>query len=58
VIRALREIVPVNPRPGENDGDGEVRKLYAEGRMLRWVESGTGAPAVVLIAGRNDTVLS
>ena len=39
-------------------GDGEVRKLYAEGRTLRWVESGTGRPTVVLIAGRNDTALS
>jgi pimeloyl-ACP methyl ester carboxylesterase len=26
--------------------------------MLRWVESGGGAPTVVLIAGRNDTALS
>jgi pimeloyl-ACP methyl ester carboxylesterase len=47
VIRALREIVPVTR--------GE---LNLGGRMLRWVESGTGSPAVVLIAGRNDTALS
>ena len=58
VIRALREIAPVT-RGGLNmKGDGEVRKLYAEGRTLRWVESGTGRPTVVLIAGRNDTALS
>jgi len=47
VVRALREIVPVTR--------GE---LNLGGRMLRWVESGTGTPAVVLIAGRNDTALS
>jgi len=47
VIRALREIVPVTR--------GQV---YLGGRMLRWVESGTGTPSVVLIAGRNDTALS
>ncbi|HLN70664.1 MAG TPA: alpha/beta hydrolase [Streptosporangiaceae bacterium] len=47
VILALREIVPVTR--GELD---------LGGRMLRWVESGTGTPAVVLIAGRNDTALS
>ena len=47
VIRALREIVPVTR--GELD---------LGGRMIRWVESGTGTPAVVLIAGRNDTALS
>ena len=47
VIRALREIVPV--------ARGE---LDLGGRMLRWVESGTGTPTVVLIAGRNDTALS
>jgi pimeloyl-ACP methyl ester carboxylesterase len=47
VIRALREIVPVTR--GELD---------LAGRKLRWVESGTGAPTVVLIAGRNDTALS
>ncbi len=47
VIVALREIVPVTR--------GE---LNLGGRMLRWVESGTGTPTVVLIAGRNDTPLS
>jgi pimeloyl-ACP methyl ester carboxylesterase len=47
VIRALRELVPVSR--------GQVD---LGGRMLRWVESGTGAPAVILIAGRNDTALS
>ena len=47
VILALREIVPVTR--------GE---LNLGGRMLRWVESGTGTPTVVLIAGRNDTALS
>ena len=47
VTRALREIVPV--------ARGE---LNLGGRMLRWVESGTGTPTVVLIAGRNDTALS
>jgi len=47
VIRALREIAPV--------ARGQVN---LGGRMLRWVESGTGAPTVVLIAGRNDTALS
>jgi pimeloyl-ACP methyl ester carboxylesterase len=47
VIRALREIAPA-ARGGLNLG----------GRMLRWIESGTGSPTVVLIAGRNDTALS
>ena len=47
VIRALREIVPVTR--------GQV---YLGGRMLRWVESGTGSPTVVLVAGRNDTALA
>jgi pimeloyl-ACP methyl ester carboxylesterase len=47
VIRALREIVPVTR--GEID---------LGGRKLRWVESGSGPPTVVLIAGRNDTALS
>jgi pimeloyl-ACP methyl ester carboxylesterase len=46
-IRALREIVPVTR--------GQVD---LGGRMLRWVESGTGSPTVVLVAGRNDTALS
>ena len=47
VLQALREIVPVTRG-----------RLNLGGRMLRWVESGTGAPAVILIAGRNDTALS
>jgi pimeloyl-ACP methyl ester carboxylesterase len=47
VLQALREIVPVTR--------GQVN---LGGRMLRWVESGTGTPTVVLIAGRNDTALS
>ncbi|HUB20926.1 MAG TPA: alpha/beta hydrolase [Streptosporangiaceae bacterium] len=47
VLEALREIVPVT-RGQVNFG----------GRTLRWIESGTGTPAVVLIAGRNDTALS
>jgi pimeloyl-ACP methyl ester carboxylesterase len=47
VLQALREIAPVT-RGRVNLG----------GRMLRWVESGTGPPAVVLIAGRNDTALT
>jgi pimeloyl-ACP methyl ester carboxylesterase len=47
VIRALREIAPVT-RGRVNLG----------ARTLRWVESGTGAPTVVLIAGRDDTALS
>jgi hypothetical protein len=46
VLEALREIVPVTR--------GQVN---LGGRMLRWVESGTGPPTVVLIAGRNDTAL-
>jgi pimeloyl-ACP methyl ester carboxylesterase len=57
VLEALREIVPVTRGQVEMRGEGEVRKLYA-GRMLRWVESGTGTPTVILIAGRNDTALS
>jgi pimeloyl-ACP methyl ester carboxylesterase len=57
VLEALREIVPVTRGQVEMSGEGEVRKLYA-GRMLRWVESGTGTPTVILIAGRNDTALS
>ena len=47
VLEALRKIVPVTR--------GQVN---LGGRMLRWVESGTGTPTVVLIAGRNDTALS
>jgi pimeloyl-ACP methyl ester carboxylesterase len=47
VLQALRGIVPVTR--------GQVN---LGGRMLRWVESGTGTPTVVLIAGRNDTALS
>ena len=47
VVEALRELVPVTR--------GQVN---LGGRMLRWVESGTGAPTVVLIAGRNDTALT
>jgi pimeloyl-ACP methyl ester carboxylesterase len=47
VIRALREIAPVTRG-----------QLDLAGRKLRWVESGTGAPTVILIAGRNDTALS
>jgi pimeloyl-ACP methyl ester carboxylesterase len=47
VLQALREIVPVTRG-----------RLNLGGRMLRWVESGTGAPVVILIAGRNDTALS
>jgi pimeloyl-ACP methyl ester carboxylesterase len=47
VVAALREIAPVT-RGRANFG----------GRMLRWVESGTGTATVVLIAGRNDTALS
>jgi pimeloyl-ACP methyl ester carboxylesterase len=47
VIEALRELAPVTR--GEAD---------LGGRMLRWVESGSGAPTVVLIAGRNDIALS
>ena len=47
VLEALREIVPVTRG-----------QMSLGGRMLRWVESGTGAPTVVLIAGRNDTALS
>jgi len=47
VLQALREIVPVTRG-----------RLNLGGRTLRWVESGTGAPAVILIAGRNDTALS
>jgi pimeloyl-ACP methyl ester carboxylesterase len=47
VLQALRGIVPVTR--------GQVN---LGGRMPRWVESGTGTPTVVLIAGRNDTALS
>jgi pimeloyl-ACP methyl ester carboxylesterase len=47
VLEALREIAPVTRG-----------QLNLGGRMLRWVESGAGAPTVVLIAGRNDTALS
>jgi pimeloyl-ACP methyl ester carboxylesterase len=47
VLEALREIVPATR--------GQVS---LGGRTLRWIESGTGAPTVVLIAGRNDTALS
>jgi pimeloyl-ACP methyl ester carboxylesterase len=47
VVEALREIVPVTR--------GQVSLGT---RTLRWVESGTGTPTVVLIAGRNDTALS
>jgi pimeloyl-ACP methyl ester carboxylesterase len=47
VIRALRVIVPVTRG-----------QLDLGGRKLRWVESGTGDPTVILIAGRNDTALS
>ena len=47
VIRALREIAPATRG-----------QLDLAGRKLRWVESGTGAPTVILIAGRNDTALS
>jgi pimeloyl-ACP methyl ester carboxylesterase len=57
VLEALREIVPVTRGQVEMRGEGRARKLYA-GRMLRWVESGTGTPTVILIAGRNDTALS
>jgi len=47
VLEALQEIVPVTR--------GQVN---LGGRMLRWIESGAGTPAVILIAGRNDTALS
>jgi len=47
VIRALREIAPA--------ARGHMDLV---GRKLRWVESGDGAPAVVLIAGRDDVALS
>jgi pimeloyl-ACP methyl ester carboxylesterase len=47
VLQALREIAPVTRH-----------RVNLGGRMLRWVESGTGPPTVVLIAGRNDTALS
>ena len=47
MLEALREIAPV--------ARGQVN-LGA--RTLRWVESGAGTPAVVLIAGRNDTSLT
>lgn len=47
VVEALREIAPVTR--------GQVN---LGGRMLRWIESGTGVPTVVLIAGRNDTALT
>jgi pimeloyl-ACP methyl ester carboxylesterase len=47
VIEALREIAPATRG-----------QLDLAGRKLRWVESGTGHPTVVLIAGRNDTALS
>jgi pimeloyl-ACP methyl ester carboxylesterase len=53
VLEALQEIVPVTRGQVEMRGEGEVG-----GRMLRWIESGTGTPTVVLIAGRNDTALS
>jgi pimeloyl-ACP methyl ester carboxylesterase len=47
VLEALRQIAPV------------ARSQVDLGkRKLRWVESGTGTPAVVLIAGRNDIALS
>jgi pimeloyl-ACP methyl ester carboxylesterase len=57
VPAALREIAPVT----RGQVAGETPPLTAQagtGRMLRWVESGTGSPTVVLIAGRNDTALS
>jgi len=47
VVAALREIAPA--------ARGQVS---IDGRTLRCVESGTGTPAVVLIAGRNDVALS
>jgi len=50
VLEALREIAPA--------ARGQVAVGEDGGRMLRWVESGTGTPTVVLIAGRNDTALS
>jgi pimeloyl-ACP methyl ester carboxylesterase len=53
VLKALQEIVPVTRGQVEMRGEGE-----GGGRMLRWIESGTGTPTVVLIAGRNDTALS
>ncbi len=47
VLDALREIAPV--------ARGQVDLVR---RALRWVESGTGTPTVIMIAGRNDTALS
>lgn len=47
VLEALREIAPA-----------ARGQLDLGGRALRWIESGTAAPTVVLIAGRNDTALS
>lgn len=47
VVEALRLIAPATR--GQADFGG---------RMLRWVESGTGRPTAILIAGRNDTALS
>jgi pimeloyl-ACP methyl ester carboxylesterase len=47
VLEALRQIAPATR--------GEVD---LGGRKLRWIESGTGTPTAVLIAGRNDTALS
>jgi pimeloyl-ACP methyl ester carboxylesterase len=50
VLEALRAIVPA--------ARGQIAVPEDGGRVLRWVESGAGTPAVVLIAGRNDTALS
>jgi pimeloyl-ACP methyl ester carboxylesterase len=47
VLEALQQIAPV-----------ARGQLDLGRRTLRWIESGTGAPTVVLIAGRNDTALS
>jgi pimeloyl-ACP methyl ester carboxylesterase len=47
VVKALQAVVPATR--------GQVD---LGSRTLRWVESGTGTPTVVLIAGRNDTLLA
>jgi len=47
VLEALQQIAPATR--GQAD---------LGGRKLRWIESGTGTPTAVLIAGRNDTALS
>jgi pimeloyl-ACP methyl ester carboxylesterase len=48
-LEALREVAGGGAARGHAD---------LGGRSLRWIESGHGAPPVIMLAGYNDTALS